>query len=177
MNVGVNVGVFRDDKLLLTRRQDFGVWCLPGGHVDEGESVAQAAIREMAEETGLEIQLRQLVGLYSIPETRAWVNLIILFEAKAVGGALQAQDHEVQAIDYFSAGDIPQNLLWGHRQRIDDLWANASGVVWRQYVPFASEIDRQALYRLQENSGLSGEVFYERYFGWETPQADRQEIE
>ncbi len=62
--LGVTVAVIDEDRILLTKREDFEVWCLPGGGVDPGESVAQAAIREAREETGLEVQLTRLVGIY-----------------------------------------------------------------------------------------------------------------
>ena len=77
MKVGVCVAIIRDERVLLTKRSDFEVWCLPGGHVDEGESIAQTAVRETAEETGLEVKLTFMIGLYSIPEAKAWVNLMV----------------------------------------------------------------------------------------------------
>jgi len=52
-NVGVEVVVMDDGKVLLLRRRDFDVWGLPGGYVDAGESIAEAALREVGEETGL----------------------------------------------------------------------------------------------------------------------------
>jgi ADP-ribose pyrophosphatase YjhB (NUDIX family) len=123
VEVGVNVAILRDGRVLLTKRKDFGVWCLPGGHVDTGESVAQAAIRGAAEETGLDVRLNRLVGIYSIPKARAWVNLIVLFAAEATGGALKAQQAEVLEMRYFHPDEIPGTLLWGHRQRIQDALA------------------------------------------------------
>jgi hypothetical protein len=59
--VGATVAILRDGKLLLTRREDFEVWCLPGGCVDEDESLADAARREAEEETGLKVRLTRLV--------------------------------------------------------------------------------------------------------------------
>ncbi|HET7088248.1 MAG TPA: NUDIX domain-containing protein [Anaerolineae bacterium] len=46
-NFGVTVAVIHDRQVLLTRREDFRVWCLPGGAVESGESVAEAAMREV----------------------------------------------------------------------------------------------------------------------------------
>ena len=60
--------VIRDgDRILLTKRSDNGRWCLPGGHIDPGESVAEATAREVLEETGLVIRLGRLIGVYSSP--------------------------------------------------------------------------------------------------------------
>jgi ADP-ribose pyrophosphatase YjhB (NUDIX family) len=67
INLGVNVAVIEDGRVLLTQREDFEVWCLPGGQVESGESLAQAAVREVREETGLHIELLRLVGIYSRP--------------------------------------------------------------------------------------------------------------
>ncbi|HXF60662.1 MAG TPA: NUDIX domain-containing protein [Caldilineaceae bacterium] len=76
--LGVNVAIFQDNHILLTKREDFEVWCLPGGAVDPHESLAEAAMREALEETGLTVHLTRLVGVYSQPE---WLtgNHIALF--------------------------------------------------------------------------------------------------
>jgi ADP-ribose pyrophosphatase YjhB (NUDIX family) len=177
MKVGANVAIIEDGRILLTKRKDFEVWCLPGGHVDAGETVAQAAVREAFEETGLKVKLTRLVGIYSIPNAKAWVNLIILFAAKTVGGALKAQVDEVLEIDTFSVDNIPNNLLWGHRQRIlDALSEHVGATVWQQNVPFDDIADRQALYQLLDESRLSGLEFYSQNFGWGTLLNDRNEL-
>ena len=61
--IATTVAVIQDKKILLTKRDDFEVWCLPGGGVEPGESLAQGAIREVHEETGLEVRLEELVGV------------------------------------------------------------------------------------------------------------------
>jgi 8-oxo-dGTP pyrophosphatase MutT (NUDIX family) len=64
----VNVVVASEaGEVLLIRRSDNGNWALPGGAIDLGESVAQAAIRETVEETGVTCQITGLVGIYSDP--------------------------------------------------------------------------------------------------------------
>ena len=67
---GVNIAILKDGKILLTKREDFEVWCLPGGIVEPGESVVEAAVREAREETGLEVGLTRLVEIYSRPNWR-----------------------------------------------------------------------------------------------------------
>lgn len=176
MRVGVNVAVLHHERILLTKRKDFEVWCLPGGHVDAGESVAHAAIRETIEETGVEVRLDRLVGIYSIPEARSWVNLVVLFTAKPIRGALEAQESEVLEIAYFHPDEIPNKLLWGHRQRIQDaLNGYGGGRVWLQHVPYDPGVDRQALYKLRDESGLAYQEFYAQHFGWVDPDGDRLE--
>jgi ADP-ribose pyrophosphatase YjhB (NUDIX family) len=177
MKAGVNVAILRDGRVLLTKRKDFGVWCLPGGHVDIGESIAEAAIREAAEETRLDVQLNRLVGIYSIPKARAWVNLIVLFAGEPTGGVLRAQQDEVLEMGYFHPDEIPRRLLWGHRQRIQDALAGyGGGIVWLQNVPYDPVMDRQALYELRDKSGLPFEEFYSQHFGWTDPDDDGLEV-
>ena len=64
----VNVAVTNDaGELLLIRRTDNGNWALPGGAVDLGESLAQAAVRETREESGIDCEITGLSGIYTDP--------------------------------------------------------------------------------------------------------------
>jgi ADP-ribose pyrophosphatase YjhB (NUDIX family) len=65
----VNVVVTNDkSSILLIRRTDNGNWAVPGGAIDVGESVAQAAVRETLEESGIECEITGIVGIYSDPK-------------------------------------------------------------------------------------------------------------
>jgi len=86
--LAVNVAVIQDGKILLTQREDFGTWILPSGGVEDGESIAQAAIRETKEETGLDIELTRLVGVYSRLSNMS-LGYMILFAAKPIGGKIK----------------------------------------------------------------------------------------
>ena len=70
LGLSVSAMVWRGDEILLMRRSDNGFWGLPGGFVEVGESVADAARREVAEETGWTVELGRLIGVYSDPATQ-----------------------------------------------------------------------------------------------------------
>lgn len=69
LSVGCSAIVYDDagEKILLTRRTDNGQWCLPGGAMEAGESLSEACIREVFEETGLHVRVLRLIGVYSTP--------------------------------------------------------------------------------------------------------------
>lgn len=119
---------------MLIQREDFKVWVLPGGHVEAGESVAQAAVREVYEETGIEIVLTGLVGIYAMPY---WIGDVhnVVFVARPAGGVLRPQPGEADDAGYFRADTLPDRLPWWHRQPIRDALAGIGGsAVWQQNV-------------------------------------------
>lgn len=66
--LGVSASIWRDGKVLLVQRAKppMGIWAFPGGHVEAGETLAEAAARELAEETGMTARFRGLLGLYDV---------------------------------------------------------------------------------------------------------------
>lgn len=177
MKVGVNVAIIENGKILLTKREDFEVWCMPGGGADAGESIGEAAVREALEETGLEVKLKRLAGIYSMPRAKAWANLIIVFVGQPVGGKLKAQEGEVLEMKFFPVDNLPENLLFGHRQRIADaVYGNGASAAWLQHIPFDEAENRQALYGLVDESGVSGSDLYAHHFGFDTPSEDKPEL-
>ena len=115
-------------ELLLMRRRDNGHWGLPGGYVEPGESVAAAAAREVREETGVEIELRGLVGVYSDPTRMviaypdgARVHAVNLcFDAIALRAGEPTTPWETLATGYFSLDALPEPFVPIHAIRIAD---------------------------------------------------------
>ena len=78
-----------------------GLWSMPGGYVDRGEVVEEAGVREVLEETGLEVEVDQLVGLFS---ERGHPVIVAAFAAREVGGVLKA-GLEALDVGFFSPDD------------------------------------------------------------------------
>ena len=113
--------------ILLTRREDNGRWCLPGGGMDPGESAAEACVREVFEETGLEVKVTKLVGIYTSPDILIEYpdgNKIqptaFSFEVEITGGTLGLSE-ETTDVGYFTIEDMEQmDMMEHHIQRIYD---------------------------------------------------------
>lgn len=151
--LGVTVAVIEDGRVLVTKRADFPAWCLPGGGVDAGESVAAAAVREVREETGLEVALTRLVGVYSRPRWRRGGAHEVLFAARPIGGEARPREEEVLELGFYAPDDLPEPFLWWHRQRVrhalDDAGAAAAwsqDAVW----PFPQDMPYEELLALRD---------------------------
>jgi ADP-ribose pyrophosphatase YjhB (NUDIX family) len=157
---GATVAIIQQQTILLTLRGDFEVWCMPGGELDEGESLANAACREVREETGLEVELTRLVGLYSRVGWRPHHDF--LFAGRVIGGSLAPDPHEVLDARFFPFDALPEHLLMGQATRIQDAISGVTGVVKTERVQILGEVeqDRAALYRLRDESSLSPRDFY-----------------
>lgn len=129
LRLGCSATIFdqKREKVLLTQRADNGRWCLPGGGMDSGESVAQACEREVWEETGLKVRVTRLIGVYSNPDqlviypdgNKAFF-VVMSFEAEIIGGELGLSD-ETTAFGYFSLEEMASMPMHGrHKQRVED---------------------------------------------------------
>ena len=164
--LAVNVAVIHENKILLTQRDDFETWILPSGGVEDGESIAQAAIRETKEETGIDVELTSLVGIYSRLSNMAPVH-VVLFVAKPVGGEIKYQEGETIAVEWFAFDEIPSPLSAGQKRRIEDAISGVSGVAVLQEfkLPEMPEgITKKELVALRDTSRLSRQDFYLRMF-------------
>jgi ADP-ribose pyrophosphatase YjhB (NUDIX family) len=109
MRLGTRIAVINDDnQILLSKRGDFSTWALPGGRVDSGELIHESAIREVREETGLDVEIERPIGLY-FQQGRKRMN--ILCRAKLVGGELLGKTDETLDNRFFSPEKLPENLF------------------------------------------------------------------
>jgi len=156
------LAVIDDGKVLLTKREDFEVWCLPGGSVEDGESLAEAGIREAKEETGLDVELIRLVGVYSRLGGGMRDVHAVLYAARPVGGELMTQPNETIEVAFFPFDRLPEDLLFGHKKRISDAINHANGVSIRQEIKARDpkQYTRKELYEARDRSGLSRQQFY-----------------
>ena len=125
--IAVSALIFEEGRVLLAHRRDIDWWNLPGGGMEVGETVDEALRREVAEETGLEVEVEQLVGVYSKPQKR---EIVLTFRCHITGGTLTATE-ETRECRYFAPDALPTNTLPKHRQRIEDALLHQQNAVIR----------------------------------------------
>jgi 8-oxo-dGTP pyrophosphatase MutT (NUDIX family) len=133
LRIGSCAVIFDDkrEKVLLTKRADNGLWCLPGGKMEPGESVEECCRREVVEETGLEVALLRLVAVYSnrdqlvVYKDGAKVQFVILsFEAQIAGGMLGLSNETTDA-GFFSFAEMEMMEMHDrHKDRVFDALQN-----------------------------------------------------
>jgi 8-oxo-dGTP diphosphatase len=117
----VDVVIPSEAGVVLVRRgsEPFeGQWALPGGFVEVGETVHQAAVREAAEETGLAVEISHLVGVYSEPDRDPrGHNVSLAFLARVLGGQMHAAS-DADEVDVRDPDNV--RLAFDHRRIIAD---------------------------------------------------------
>jgi ADP-ribose pyrophosphatase YjhB (NUDIX family)/N-acetylglutamate synthase-like GNAT family acetyltransferase len=145
--VGAGALVETDGRVVLVCKRvepEAGYWSLPSGYVEADELPEEAAIRETREETGLEIKIDDMLGVYAFgrePQT----GVLLLYSGRTVGGELQAGD-DAQDVRAFAPDELPldEQIAFGtHLQALHD-WRRTRAIIYRQ----ASDDDRDAVAEL-----------------------------
>lgn len=132
LRAGVAV-IILDEKnqVLLQKRADVGLWGIPSGHVEIGETVSEAAIREVKEETNLDVKIKKLIGVYSDRNSQVFTYpngkivhfITTCFLAEITGGELKVNSDESLDIKFFGQQNLPHDLLKMHPRWLKDALA------------------------------------------------------
>jgi 8-oxo-dGTP pyrophosphatase MutT (NUDIX family) len=122
-----------DGKLLMIQRSDNGLWALPGGAQDIGETTREAAVREIEEETGISVEITGVSGIYSDPrhviaydDGEVRQEFSIVFHGRPTGGALRGSNESRHSV-WVNPQDVPKlEMDRSMRLRIDHGLENRS---------------------------------------------------
>ncbi|HKR06421.1 MAG TPA: NUDIX hydrolase [Bacteroidia bacterium] len=113
---------YNDGSIILIKRGNDpykDMWALPGGLMDEGETIEETAVREAKEETGLDVKLTALIGVYSKPgRDPRGRTVTITYSAKAIGGIPEANDDAKEILQTTDYADM--KLAFDHNEMIAD---------------------------------------------------------
>ena len=115
-------------RILLCHRRDYDLWNLPGGGLEDGETPWNGLIREVKEETGLEVEIENLAGVYSKTDKN---EIVFNFRCRVIGGELTLND-EADRLEYFSFNEIPSNTSPKQVERIKDVFQQKTGVILKE---------------------------------------------
>ncbi len=117
---------FPGNRILLIKRGTVpfkGYWALPGGRVDPGETVEQTIVREVKEETGLDVAIVDKIGEYvekGVKDGVEYEYYPTCFLVEVVGGEMKKQDSEIQEIKLFNLREPLEKLAFEHELMIKD---------------------------------------------------------
>lgn len=140
LKVGAGVLVQRRDELLLVQRSlksnAFpGTWSLPAGYCEADEPPRTTAVRETAEETGLQVEAGRLVDAYFFDNDARGNGVLLVYEAEIVSGEPEADGKEVVAADFFSAEQLPDPLCGGGHDLAIVAWQSRVRARWQPGSP------------------------------------------
>ncbi|MBS3750581.1 MAG: NUDIX domain-containing protein [Anaerolineales bacterium] len=175
--VGVSTTTFSNNQILMVMREDFPIWTLPGGTLEPNESFGQTAIRETFEETGIEIKIIDLVGVYSRPHWREGGSHEILFSATPVKGSMIPQPGETVDVRYFDLENLPEATFWWDRQRIQDANSGQKGIARIQNAVWPLEDMRlREIHKLRDRGKLPLEELYKQFCEWPKSEENKMEF-
>lgn len=123
--VGSGGIIEHEDKILLVKRRHepfMNKYNLPSGHIDENETPENAAIREILEETGLNVEIEKLFGIYYFDDNPNGAGINIVYKCRIIGGKL-TETSEAKDLKFFSTNNLPrfeEIAGGGHNKAIDD---------------------------------------------------------
>lgn len=121
--VSTAVVVEAEGGIVLGRRSiepGYGLWCLPGGFVNDDEDPAVAAVRECREEITAPVELTGLIGVYHIAKTDAPSMVAIAYRGRLVGGAVPAAGTEMLEVAVFPPKSIPPLAFPSHKKVVGE---------------------------------------------------------
>jgi ADP-ribose pyrophosphatase YjhB (NUDIX family) len=127
--IGVFAIIFDDkNRILFCHRRDHDLWNLPGGRLETGEAPWKGVIREVKEETGFDVEVVNMSGVYSKPGTN---DIVLQFVCRITDGEMTLND-EADKIKYFAFADIPINTVKKHVPRIKDVLDNPNKIYLKE---------------------------------------------
>ena len=125
---GVFAAIFDDDGRILCVRLNYGSrgWTTPGGRVEPSESPFDALAREVVEETGLEVEPGELLGVYGKPQDD---DVVLSVRAQITGRRAWQPNDEIAEFGYFALDELPEPMSVAARARITDALEGRSGVL------------------------------------------------
>ncbi|MBO4914761.1 MAG: NUDIX hydrolase [Oscillospiraceae bacterium] len=116
----------KEGRVLLQRRGDSSQWGFPGGAIEIGETPEMAAVREFKEETGLDVKVVDLIGIYTdcdmeYPNGDKAQSIGIVYEMEAIGGQLKCDNFETVELKYFNLDEMPELFCKQHEETKNDL--------------------------------------------------------
>lgn len=128
-----------EKRVLLCHRRDFDLWNLPGGKLEQGESPWEGVMREVKEETGLDVSVDRLAGIYYKSEKN---EIVFSFVCTITSGGIQLSQ-EADKVEYFAPNSLPKNTSPKQVERITDAIEHTDCVMKTQTGPSSIELIRQ----------------------------------
>jgi len=128
--IGVFAIIFDNkQRVLLAHRRDYDLWNLPGGGLESGEAPWECVLREVKEETGLNVDIERLAGIYSKPDKN---EIVFSYVCKIVSGSLRVNE-EADKLEYFSVDELPSNTSPKQVMRMKDALNSPDKTVYKTH--------------------------------------------